>query len=188
MKNWKLLSSKRVFSGFRKIDERHYRLPDSSEKSFEIKIEAETVSIFALTSKNKVVIAREFRPGIGNYLNELPGGMIDDGEDPIDAGKRELLEETGYTGDFYYLGSSYLDAYSTGKRHYLLATNAQQQKAATPESTEFIEVKEMPLDELLPEVEKGDLTDCETVYRALFYWVKNFPNGPWHELLYSNKK
>jgi ADP-ribose pyrophosphatase len=54
------------------------------------------VTAFALTTDNKVVMVKQYRHGIGEISIETPGGVVDAGEDPIDAIKRELLEETGY--------------------------------------------------------------------------------------------
>jgi ADP-ribose pyrophosphatase len=54
------------------------------------------VNVVPLTSSGEVVMIRQFRHGIGAETLEIPGGMVDAGEDPISAASRELLEETGY--------------------------------------------------------------------------------------------
>lgn len=56
------------------------------------------VNVIALTADLRVVLIRQYRPGADRVCLEIPGGMIDPGEDPIAAGVRELAEETGYTG------------------------------------------------------------------------------------------
>jgi 8-oxo-dGTP pyrophosphatase MutT (NUDIX family) len=55
------------------------------------------VNIIALTAAQEVVLIRQYRPGTDTVCIEIPGGMIDPGEDPLTAAKRELEEETGYT-------------------------------------------------------------------------------------------
>ncbi len=60
---------------------------------------ADAVSVIALTPDRQVVLVRQFRAGSGRDSLETPGGLLDPGEDPLAAGARELLEETGYAGD-----------------------------------------------------------------------------------------
>jgi 8-oxo-dGTP pyrophosphatase MutT (NUDIX family) len=56
------------------------------------------VNVLALTDDDRVVILRQFRPGTERVYLEIPGGMIEPGEDPVAGAIRELAEETGYTG------------------------------------------------------------------------------------------
>ncbi|MBT8352909.1 MAG: NUDIX hydrolase [Desulfofustis sp.] len=56
------------------------------------------VNIIARTPDNKILLIRQFRYGTKRMELEIPGGMIDPGEDPVGAGCRELLEETGFAG------------------------------------------------------------------------------------------
>jgi 8-oxo-dGTP pyrophosphatase MutT (NUDIX family) len=60
---------------------------------------ADGVHAIAFTPDQKVVMVRQFRAGSRHDSLETPGGLLDPGEDPCVAGARELLEETGYTGD-----------------------------------------------------------------------------------------
>ena len=46
---------------------------------------------------SKLVLERQYRPAIGRWLYELPAGLIEKGEEPIEAARRELKEETGFT-------------------------------------------------------------------------------------------
>ncbi len=55
-------------------------------------------SVFPVTTDGKVILLRQYRYGLGEWSIELPGGIMDPHEtDPLEAGKRELLEETGYS-------------------------------------------------------------------------------------------
>ena len=57
------------------------------------------VNVVAVTPDNRIVLIRQFRYGSCRQEIEIPGGTIDPGEDPITAGCRELMEETGYSGE-----------------------------------------------------------------------------------------
>ena len=60
---------------------------------------ADAVSVVATTPEGRLVLVRQFRAGSGRDSLETPGGLLNPGEDPLVAGARELLEETGYAGD-----------------------------------------------------------------------------------------
>ena len=59
----------------------------------------DAVHVVALTPEGEVLLVRQFRAGSGRDSLEIPGGLVDHGEDPCAAGARELREETGYAGD-----------------------------------------------------------------------------------------
>ena len=56
------------------------------------------VNTIARTPDNEILLIRQFRYGTKRMELEIPGGMIDPGEDPLAAGCRELFEETGFVG------------------------------------------------------------------------------------------
>src|SRR5574339_440912 len=65
-------------------------------------------NIFALTPREEVVLIQQYRHGVQEVLWEIPGGVVDDGEDPLEGAQRELLEETGYTAaQFIQVGTMY---------------------------------------------------------------------------------
>ena len=67
-------------------------------KRFSLIHSVDWVNVIALTADQRVVLIRQYRPGVDRVCLEIPGGMIDPGEDPCAAAARELAEETGYTG------------------------------------------------------------------------------------------
>ncbi len=86
----------RIFS----VREDFYVHPDRvGERSFFIIEVPDWVNVIAETEAGEVVLIRQFRPGVGGVRLEIPGGVIEPGEDPAVAAARELREETGYAGD-----------------------------------------------------------------------------------------
>ena len=78
---------------------------DGSEHARVVIESPEWVNIIPITPEGKVVLIRQFRSGIWSDTLEIPGGMVESGEEPIDAAKRELEEETGYrSGQVKLLG------------------------------------------------------------------------------------
>ncbi len=57
------------------------------------------VAIVALTERHDILLVRQYRPAVEKFTLELPSGIIEPGEDPAEAARRELLEETGYAAD-----------------------------------------------------------------------------------------
>ena len=94
---WELLSERPRTDGWVPVVTRTYRMPDGSVSDWDVHDPSfRTVAVLALTEDDRVVLVRQFRPGPGEVLWELPGGIVDDGEGLEEAAARELLEETGY--------------------------------------------------------------------------------------------
>ena len=65
----------------------------------------DSANVVAITPNQEIILVRQFRFGIGKETLEIPGGMVDEGEDIQKACERELLEETGYAStQWRYLG------------------------------------------------------------------------------------
>ena len=170
MQDWKILSEEVVKTGYRKIVRRKYEMPDGKIEEYDIKDEGKCVCILALTPENEVILAKQFRPGPGEILLELPGGGSDSlHQTPEENAKRELLEETGFTGDFQFIGTCWNCAYSNRVTYNFIATNCHKVQDQELDETEFIEVVLLPLAEFRQLLQSGELTDVKTGYLGLDY-------------------
>lgn len=85
------------------------------------------VNVLAITPDDHLVLVRQWRPGAGATMLELPGGLMDPDEaDPAAAGRRECLEETGYAAPACraYLSLFPDPAHATHRVHFVLAEQA----------------------------------------------------------------
>jgi ADP-ribose pyrophosphatase len=162
---WRKLEERVVYERFRRIVSRAFELPDGGIADFEVTDGPDTVAVLALTEDDQVVLVREFRPGPEELILELPGGLIDPGQTPEEAARRELLEETGYEGKIAHVGSLLVDAYSTFSKHAFIATGCR--KVTKPAEGELTEPVLMPLAEFREHLRGGRLTDVDAGYRAL---------------------
>lgn len=164
---WELLDERRGSAGYLPLSVRRYRLPDGTVADWDIFGEGRSVAVLAITNGADVVLARQFRPGPGKVLDELPGGYVDDGEDIAAAAARELAEETGYAGSIRVVGRSWLASACRTERFIAVATDARRIGPASNETGKFCEVVLLPLERFRAHLRSGQLTDVDLGYLGL---------------------
>jgi ADP-ribose pyrophosphatase len=102
---------------------------------------------------------------------ETPGGLMEEGESPVECGRRELLEETGYdAGELVQLGTVHPNpALQNNLQHYVLATNCHLVGDLKLDHAEDIAVELVPLAEVPGLIERGQLTHGIVI--GGFYWL-----------------
>ena len=124
---------------------------------------ADAVHVIAITTDRKLVLVRQFRAGSGRDSLETPGGLLNPGEDPLVAGTRELLEETGYAGRApVYLGTVWANPSIVSSR----ITTILVEDACQVVATEFDEHEELTL-QLVSEAEIPSLIEDGRIDHAL---------------------
>jgi len=112
-------------------------------------------TVLALTAAKRVVLVRQYRPAVEDYTLELPSGIIDPGESPAEAAKRELLEETGYhAAAVEVLGPMNPDLGRLSNQSWgCFAKDVRKAENKVPERG--IEVIEWPLEDLYRGIAEG---------------------------------
>jgi ADP-ribose pyrophosphatase len=112
----------------------------AKEGHYEIVEHAHAVAI-VVEREGKILFVKQYRPAIGVVTLEIPAGLIDPGETPAEAAKRELAEEAQLTGDLEYLTGFYLSpGFCDEKLHVFRATNLKE-AYAKPDDDEDITVE-----------------------------------------------
>jgi len=136
------------------------RHPETSETFERLVLESvDWVNVVAVTPDGRAVMVEQYRFGIGELTIEPTSGLIDPGEDSLSAGKRELLEETGYGGgEWRCLGSVQPNpATQDNLCHIWLAEGVVPVQPPTPEAGEAIRVHLMTLADLRAAIATGRL-------------------------------
>jgi ADP-ribose pyrophosphatase len=129
------------------------------------------VNVVAVTRRRTIVLVRQFRYGIDDFSLEIPGGVIEAGEDPVAAGVRELREETGYAGPRARLMASVHPnpAIQSNRCHFVLVEEAELQGPVAWDHDEEIEVTEAPVEQVLAWAREGRITHS-LVVAALYHF------------------
>jgi len=155
------------WGGYAKILKKTFVLPDGRQSQFDVHSQRGAVCVFALAQNSNVILARQFRPGTEEIYDELPGGALEENEEPLAAAKRELREETGYTGDFRHVTIIHVSPYSNMLIHCFVATNCKKTTNQHLDEKEFISVIEKTLDEFKKQLRSGKLSDINVAYLCM---------------------
>jgi ADP-ribose pyrophosphatase len=164
---WKRLGSERLMeNSYFSVRSDRLRLPDGGIKDPYYVIERPDAAIvFPLTEGGEVVLVSQYRPPLDMMELGLPAGLVEKGEGPERAARRELSEETGYTGgDWELLGSLASSPSLKDNWAYLfLARSVEETAAPAPDEHELVEVVRVPVEELPNLVHSGKIVSSSGV-------------------------
>jgi ADP-ribose pyrophosphatase len=161
----KIIASEQIFNG-RAINLRVETIEksDGQKTTREIVEHADCIAVVPIDENDNIILVRQFREAVGKNLLEIPAGGIEDGEDPIEAVKRELQEEIGFLpqkiearGGFYATpgyGTEYL---------YLFQATELKPSRLEAEDTEAIEVVSVPVAKIPELIISGEIGDAKSI-------------------------
>lgn len=169
---WKRKTSKEVADCrvFKVREDFCERESDAKESSFFVIENPDWVNIIALTKANEIVLIKQFRHGTEEIILELPGGMIDEDEEPLAAARRELLEETGFSAEnFILLGKSHPNpAIQNNTIFHFLAIDCEETAETSFDEHESVITKLVSLSETEKLIADGNITHSLVI--AAFYY------------------
>jgi ADP-ribose pyrophosphatase len=137
------------------------------------------VGVLALDEKDRVLMVRQFRYGVGRESLEIPAGKLNPGEDPEACGRRELEEETGYR-PVSMTSMGFIDpspAY-VGEIIYIFLASGLEKTSQNLDEDERLEVERVPFDKAVAMCITGEITDAKTVAAVLKHAVAKRENAP----------
>jgi ADP-ribose pyrophosphatase len=164
---WERLGSERLLSNrYFSLRSDRLRLPDGGIKDPYFVLERPDAAIIVpITASNEVVLVRQYRPPLEMMELGPPAGLVEEGELPEQAARRELAEETGYTGgEWDSLGSLASSPSLKDNWAYLyLARGVEENAAPDPDEHELVEVIKVPLEDLRGLVHSGKIVSSSGV-------------------------
>ena len=171
VKHWERLSSEKLMeTPYFALRSDQLRLPDGAVKDPYYVIERpDAVIVFPLTGEGEVVLVRQYRPAIERVELGLPAGLVEEGEESEKAARRELLEETGYAGgEWESLGAvASSPSLKDNWAHLFLARGVELAAPQRPDEYERLEIITVPVGELLPKIQAGEIVSSSGVAAIL---------------------
>ena len=163
------ISSRHIYSG-RIIDVRvdTVRLQNGRESTREIVDHAPSICVVPVDADRNVLMVRQYRKPVDQFLLEVPAGGIEEGETPEEAARRELQEEIGHTtDDLLALSAFWLAPGWCSEYMYAFLATGLQPAALDSDEDEFIEVVRVPLSEVVDIIASGQVQDAKSVASLL---------------------
>lgn len=150
---------------------------DGLEHDFYVIEAPDWINIIPLTANDEVVMIEQYRHGTEEITLEIPGGMVDEGESPMEAAAREMFEETGYAGsEIITLGKTRPNpAIQNNWIHTFLARGVTFKQEPVFENTEHTSVRLVTLADVPALIADGTITHSLVVMG--FYWLSLYKGG-----------
>lgn len=173
------LSSETIAEGGMLLVKRdQVRVPSGATSQREYIIHPGAVVVIPLLDNGHVLLERQYRYPLSSVFIEFPAGKIDAGEPHFETGKRELLEETGYSAsEWVYLGLQHPCIGYSNEVIYIYLARGLVAGLHQRDEDEAMHLFEASLEQCLQMVQRGEMTDGKSI--VALYHAEKFLNGSW---------
>ena len=159
---WQVLKSSEIFTAdpWLTLSVQQVRVPDGRviDDFYQLAL-PDFIVVFAETGKGEVIMIRQYKHGARRTSLTLPGGLVEKGEAPEAAAKRELLEETGYQADSWKSLGSYVvnGNLGCGKGHFFMAAGAKPVQDPESGDLETMEIELLSREQIAEALRSGEV-------------------------------
>lgn len=164
-----ILNRNKQFSGHAfDVSRLEIRLPNGREREYDLVEHNDSITILPVDEKGQIYFVSQFRIATEGQLLELPAGVLEPGESPLEGAKREIREEIGLAaGKMQELGSFYLAPGYTNEFMTVFLATELYDAPLDPDADEFLHVSTLSIPETYKLVQKDGFKDAKTLAALL---------------------
>jgi ADP-ribose pyrophosphatase len=168
----KVISSRRMFRGpVFGVRRDRVREPGGIEVIRDVVTHTGSVVLLPVFPGGDILLVRQYRHAASRFLWELVAGRIEPGEKPLEAARRELIEETGYTARrFHKLFSAFPTPGFVSEQMVFYVVEGLRPGDSKPEADERIRARRFSPREIERMMRSGRLQDGKTIAAMLYFW------------------
>ena len=171
---WHVLSDTSLISQrWLEVREQHVRLANGHEiHRFHLIHGPHWAAVLCLTKDREIVLVRQYRHGFGGPSLELPAGVLDADEAPIEGARRELREESGFEAESleHLMTVAPEPARNSTRAHFFFARGGARVSELALDNSEELEVLLVPVSELLELIDHGQIVHAAHIAAILSAW------------------
>ncbi|MDR2750971.1 MAG: NUDIX hydrolase [Clostridiales bacterium] len=171
MADYEIIRSETVYEGYLvDVVKDQIRLPDGREALREIVLHGEAAAILPVTATGELVLVRQYRHAARAMSLEMPAGIMERGEDPLECARRELAEETGAkAGKLTFMFKFYSSiGFCTELLHLYLAEDLTDGDQSLDDD-EFVDIERLSPEKAVEMIKSGEIVDSKTIAAVMYY-------------------
>ena len=154
----------------------HARLPNGKERDYDLVQHSDSIAIVPVDQAGRIHFVSQFRVGSESELLELPAGVMETGETPLECAEREIREEIGMGAEeMQPLGGFYLAAGYANEFMTIFLAQGLYEAPLAPDADEFLNVKSFSIEEAYQMARSGKLEDSKSLAALLLAQKFLFP-------------